>query len=312
LRSWQTWIFLAVGVLAGIAAWLLGPEVTLALAAGAGVAGGLVFGRWFLARQRWVATELTRLRELERRLDTVASRGDLADLERRSRDDLAERLWTLDKRRKSAGRHRLEQQEALHNLYAMLPVAHRMPPLAEVWAVSPDLMLLVVSLVQEHRPATIVELGSGASTAWTALALHEFGIESRMVSVDHDAEFAEVTRERLGALGLEKLVELRHAPLVDLELAGEVYPWYDRAALADIERCDLVLVDGPPGIVRPGARYPALPALAERLGPGSRVLVDDYHRDDEREMVASWLKQYPGWTVREYPLEKGAALLTRT
>jgi predicted O-methyltransferase YrrM len=304
---------LVAGLLVGVAGWLLGSRAALAIGAGLAVAGGVVFVQWLRLRQRWIGTELDRVgREVAGLRHLVEDRLGAQDRGLRDQlDSLREHVTDKSKRIRLAERQTFAQTQALHNLYAMLSVRHQMPVLRESWAVSPDLMLLVVSLLQERRPATIVELGSGASTIWMALALDQFGLGSRLISVDHDAGFGEQTRERLAAYGLEKRVELRHAPLVDLELAGQTLPWYHREALADLESCDLLLVDGPPGSVGPQARYPALPVLADRMAPGSCVLVDDYNRDGEREMVARWVADLPSWTVRELPLEKGAALLTR-
>lgn len=316
MRSTHVWMFAGAGVLAGLTAWLLGPPATLPLLAGIGAGSALLFAQWMRIRQRWIGDELTKLSAAASQLaGAMMTRSEFMRWEQGLGNELAglrKQLSSLESRATVARHQQAAQLQALQNLYAIVPVRHRMPSLGAGWAVSPDLMLLLVSLVQEHRPATIVELGSGASTVWIAMALQEHGVDSRIVSVDHDAAFAASTRERLTALGLDKLVELRHAPLVELELAGESYPWYDRAAFADVESCDLLVVDGPPGNVRPGSRYPALPVLADRMPSGSHVVLDDYQRPDERQMVARWVEQLPGWRVQELTYEKGAALLTRT
>jgi len=59
------------------------------------------------------------------------------------------------------------------------------------------------------------------------------------------------------------------------------------------------------------SRYPALPVLAPRLAGDAVVLVDDYVRDDEREMVARWRDEHPDFSVEEAPHEKGLAVLRR-
>ncbi|MGH3682603.1 MAG: class I SAM-dependent methyltransferase [Natronosporangium sp.] len=322
MRSAYTWTFAAAGLGLGLASWALGPTVALAVTAGGGLTAGLLLARWLRLRHRWIGVELGRLRTQSTQLEALVRspeaglvrRPDLAALQRRQSTELAElrrELSSAERRMAAAWRKESAQLQALQNLHAMVPTRHRMLPLDGGWAVAPDFMLLLVSLVRERRPATIVELGSGASTVWTALALQELGIESRMVAVDHDVTFAERTRERLTALGLEKVVEVRHAPLVDVEVDGEVYPWYDRAAFADVDSCDLLVVDGPPGILRSESRYPALPLLGERICPGGQVLMDDLVREDEQHIVARWVAQLPGWRVRELSLAKGAALLTK-
>lgn len=318
VRSAQMRIFVIAGVAAGGSAWVLGPQAALALLVGLGVVGGLALAEWLRMRQRWIVTEITKLRasgaaELQAAERRIGAR--MSEHWNRERGELTAaraQVTTLGRRITADRRQQLAQIQAVQNLYAILPIRHRMPAAGPGWSVSPDYLLLVVSLLQQHRPATIVELGSGVSTVWTAAALHEFGIEARMVSIDHDARYASVTQDALATAALEKVVEIRHVPLVDLRVGGQMFRWYDPAALADVDSCDLALVDGPPGELQPRSRYPALPVLADRMRPGAQLLLDDYLRADEQQIVSDWLVQHPGWTVQELALEKGAALLTRT
>ena len=76
--------------------------------------------------------------------------------------------------------------------------------------------------------------------------------------------------------------------------------WYDEAALADGLRealqgdpIDLLVVDGPPAhAVGHGlARYPALPALEDRLAPGATVVLDDAERPGEQEVLRRWERE---------------------
>lgn len=138
----------------------------------------------------------------------------------------------------------------------------------------------------------IVELGAGVSTIVLGRLLRERG--GRLTSLEHDPNWARVVRSQLQLEGLEaRLVE---APL---EPAAEGAPWYARAALAElpVEGIDLLLVDGPPGYGEgmECSRYPALPALAERLAPGALVVLDDAGREGEREVVARWARELPAW-----------------
>lgn len=318
MRSAYIWMSTAAGVLAGVTAWAFGPRLALALVTGIGGAAALLFVQWLRIRYRGISTDFAHLRrqvtaglgEVERRLDGQVSQQLAACTSELGK--LQKQLATLDRRNEAVRRQEIAQIQALQNLYAMVPVRRRMPPLEAGWAVSPDFMLLLLSIVQERRPATIIELGSGASTVWTALLLREQGIGTRVITIDHDLNYVDLTRERLVALELDKQVELRHAPLVDVELDGEVYPWYDRTAFLDVECCDLLVVDGPPGNLRPRSRYPALPVLGDRMPAGAQVLLDDYQRSEEHQLVSDWLKRIPGWQVKEYRYAKGAALLTRT
>lgn len=77
----------------------------------------------------------------------------------------------------------------------------------------------------------------------------------------------------------------------------------------------LVLVDGPPGATRSQARYPAVPVMLAHLGARTMdVVLDDYHRDDEHQIVQRWRGdiEASGRTcaVTALKMEKGACRLT--
>jgi predicted O-methyltransferase YrrM len=302
----RTGLFAVLGTAAAALAWLLGPRLAIAAAVGAGVGGGLFALDWLRSRHRQLTASLAKVDA------AMARRDHLVAWEKRADEARVKERNSLSERMSAARRHDFAQLQALMNLYAMVPVRDRMPATRVSWTASPDVLLLLVSLIRANRPHTIVELGSGVSTVWMALALREFGIDGRVVSLDHELSWAETTRVALHALDLAKLAEVRHAPLADLELDGEIYPWYDRSALADVDSCDLAFVDGPPGVLRPASRYPALPVLGSRMAIGGQVVVDDYGREDEHTMVDRWIAKTPGWTLRDHGLEKGAAVLTRT
>ncbi len=212
--------------------------------------------------------------------------------------------------RKSLGRE-FRQVDALLQLGRLAPVREALPA-SRGWAASPDVLLTLVGLVRELRPRLVVDLGSGLSTVYTAAALEAVGAEGRVVSIDHDAHFAELTRELLRRQGLSDRAEVRIAELTDMELGGETWPWYAGDALADLTEVELLFIDGPPGTIRPESRYPALPVLASQLADRAVVVVDDYARPDERTMVARWMAADPRWRLEELRHEKGAAVLRRS
>lgn len=165
------------------------------------------------------------------------------------------------------------------------------PPLG-LWAAAADFLELVVREVAVREPGLVVELGSGASTLAVAGALTEAG-GGRLVSVEHDARFAAATRRRLERTGWAGAVELVVAPLRPQLVAGQVVDWYDLDAITAAlgERpVDLLVVDGPPS-VSDDARWPAVPALAERLAPDAPVLLDDGRRTHETRVARRWARE---------------------
>lgn len=145
----------------------------------------------------------------------------------------------------------------------------------------------------------IVELGSGTSTVLIARLLRQRWPDGdyRHVAVEHDAAWAGWVDEQLTREGLQGATTVLHAPLAQHPHALQGLRWYDPevlrrgldTALAG-DRVDLLVVDGPPADTADKvlARYPALPALADRLAPGATVVLDDVERPGEQEVLRRW------------------------
>ena len=202
------------------------------------------------------------------------------------------------------------QLETLQNLHTMLPASGVLPA-SRGWAASPDLIAVLVDLVMAERPSLVVECGSGGSTLWLALAMRRFGIDGRIIALDHDPVFGAKTREFLARHGVEDLAEVRDAPLESFSLEGETYSWYARAAWEDLTGVDLLFVDGPPAVTGHQARYPALPLLNGSLSPVATVVLDDLVVADMQKVLQRWLDAYPEFSSELLPLEKKAAVLRR-
>jgi predicted O-methyltransferase YrrM len=212
------------------------------------------------------------------------------------------------RRAKEQATQNLRQTQALFSLSSMLETRKPLPPLTG-WAATPELAAWVVALIRETEPRTVVELGSGASTVLIAYALEQQG-GGRVVSLDHDAAYAEQTRARLRLHGLNDVAEVLDAPLRPLTLNGEARTWYDVGSLALPDTIDLLLVDGPPHASERQARYPALPVLADRLSDRAVIVLDDADRADERAIVAAWCERF-GFEAEYADTIKGAAILRR-
>lgn len=165
-----------------------------------------------------------------------------------------------------------------------------MPTLGANWAATPATILFLVDrVVGDQDRTTFLECGSGASTVWTAAALRRRG-SGHVWSIDHDVEFAEITRRNLRAHGLEEWATVVDAPLTQVEVPGRgPMPWYDVSGLPDdLPGVDVLFVDGPPRPTGPQARYPAFPVLRHLLAPGAIVVLDDTNRRDERDIARAW------------------------
>lgn len=190
------------------------------------------------------------------------------------------------------------QIEALTNLHALIPVRQPLPPM-RLWAASPDLAVIIWAQIKQHQPQIIVELGTGVSTIVAGYAVEPYG--GQIYSFEHQADFAAVNQARLEQHQLSDYVTVIHAPLHD--------GWYTLDQLRTIQPIDMLIVDGPPGVDIPQARYPALPNLVNQLAKHAIIIVDDYLRD--YDTVQQWITEFSLEIVEEHINEKGTVVLRK-
>ena len=172
-----------------------------------------------------------------------------------------------------------------------LGLPHDALPNLGSWKADTALLARIVDTVERQRPATVVELGAGASTLVTAKALALNG-GGRLVSFDQHGDFVEATRDWLAEHGLT--ADMHQAPLIG---APGDWPglWYDVHHLP--ERIDLLVIDGPPWAIHPFVRG-AAETLFDRVPVGGTVLLDDAARPGERVVAKRWRKRWPGFRFR--------------
>lgn len=200
--------------------------------------------------------------------------------------------------------------QATQNLFALVSPQGLVPPMVGFVA-APDVLLVLVQRFLSLRPSLAIECGSGTSTLFLALAAQQYGVDCRLVSLEHDRAYAAATRALVAEHGVSHLVDVREAPLVPTPLTDHPGPWYDPAAFHDLHDIGLAFVDGPPGDVSPQARYPMVPLLADRLADTCTILLDDMRRADEQAVAKRWRTQLEGFHYRYLPLIRGAGEFTR-
>ncbi|MHC4472082.1 MAG: class I SAM-dependent methyltransferase [Planctomycetota bacterium] len=218
------------------------------------------------------------------------------------------RLHELERGREKTTWALYRQLEALSSVRSFLPDGAQLPPMRE-GAVSPDFASLLISEVLRRRPKLVLELGSGVSTLLLGHALSRLE-GGRLVSLDHEEKFRGQTAENVALHGLASVVDVRLAALKPVEIDGRSWPWYDSAAVADLEDVDMVVVDGPPVSTGELARFPALPVLEPILSAHAVLLLDDTDREDEKRILELWRSSRDGVEIEEVHCEKGAAIVT--
>lgn len=203
----------------------------------------------------------------------------------------------------------------VHGLVRLQPYTQKLPlPLGGGWALTGDSAAILVRETLLRRPATILELGSGASTLLLGQVLRDRG-SGRLVSIDHDSTWAERTRKNVRALGLENHVVVVDVSLKRFEIGRQEFDWYDipQDVLSDLGPIQLLVVDGPgwaPQHAR-ASRYPALPLLRDQLAPEALVFVDDASRPSSVTMLERWRADDPGWQAEHFDTGDGVCLLSR-
>ncbi|GAA4910131.1 O-methyltransferase [Nesterenkonia rhizosphaerae] len=212
----------------------------------------------------------------------------------RSRDRLMSRVQV-------AVREETRQVESLMQLLPQIQPRAILPPSGR-WAMDARALLHLSDLVRNRQPKNIVELGGGTSTVWLGYLCESYG--GKVVSIDHDEHFAEITRSSVHRHGLHSTAEVRTAPLEEIQVNKQVYRWYQTTALEDLKDIDLLVVDGPPASSGKDARLPAVPHLISKLSPRCLIVLDDAEREDEREVLDAWAKDLPDLERIDYGVSR--------
>jgi predicted O-methyltransferase YrrM len=208
---------------------------------------------------------------------------------------------------------RQETQNAYLQTEALLSLRDRLPgiPLQGMrgYAISPDACLCLVNLIEERRPSLIVELGSGVSTVALAAAQALWVPGGRVVSVDHEEEYAAKTRHLLTEAGLTN-AEVRLAPLAPTGEGTSAGVWYGAGVFDDLQEIGLLFIDGPPAQLGVHARWPSVSVLAGHIASGGCVVLDDSSRTDDEALAHEWHQTLNGG-YEERDTERGMAIITR-
>ncbi len=200
--------------------------------------------------------------------------------------------------------------QSLFSIFSLLKINAPLPLMAG-WAIPPDFAVTIVSLIFEHKPRRVLELGSGTSTLVTAYALKAVG-SGTVTSLEQKEQFAAQSSQSVRKHDLQDVATVVHAPLKEVVVGNEVRFWYDTAPLEAMSAIDLVIVDGPTKQhAQRLPRYPALPVLFHRLSEEAIILVDDGRRADVKRMVELWRREFSEFEYELVDSEQGIIILRR-
>jgi predicted O-methyltransferase YrrM len=209
---------------------------------------------------------------------------------------------------KTSSDNNYAQIDALISINKILDDVRYPLPQMRGWAVSPDFTRILMTQILGGRPETILELGSGVSTIISAYCLKMNG-KGKVISLEHEEKYYRISSENIKAHGLQEFAEVCYAPLKQYTINDILYSWYDLTAVTISQPIDLVTVDGPPGTLQKESRYPAFPLLVEFLNDNAIILVDDYIREDEKEIVKNWMNDARLEQLNIINTEKGTCVL---
>lgn len=244
--------------------------------------------RWLLLKPvlskiRWLALKpiLLKVKILIDKLDHLDSKIDR--LERVMNSKLSE----TNRQIKNHERTNYQQLTQYMELRRVFDNDQVMPPLRG-YAISPDLVFYLLSLLDRFKPRSILEFGSGFSSVVFSRYAHSEG--AKVVSVDHEPYFSKKSEAYVNEWGYDDHFNLIIADVKEQEVNGTNVFFYDRSPVEKHSGFDFVFLDGPPQKLGLKVRGGLLPLFRPLLSPGCIIVLDDYYRPGEREFVDNWLK----------------------
>ena len=158
-----------------------------------------------------------------------------------------------------------------------------------VWSIGETAFERITNLLLEMSPVeSILEFGSGPSSIRLAMAFSE----AEVLSVEGDwRNFAETT-SLMRSFWDKRNLSIKYRPIT-LESYGDAdFLTYEDGVFWD-EEIDCVIIDGPPVYTLRG-REACLYQVYDQIRIGGLVILDDFRRSYEKQIVKNWLSVYPG------------------
>ncbi len=158
---------------------------------------------------------------------------------------------------------------------------------------------ITTTLLQMSPVKRILEFGSGPSSVRLAMAFPE----AQVLSVEGDWRNYAETTNLMQSFWDKRNLSIKYRPIT-LESYGdaEFLTYADGMFWDGQEEMDCVIIDGPPVYTLRG-REACLYQIYDQIKIGGLVILDDFRRSFEKQIVENWLSVYPGSftveTIRE-------------
>lgn len=172
------------------------------------------------------------------------------------------------------------------------------------WALDVGLLHHLAGTLDGYKQPRVLEFGSGRGSKVLARLCANRG--GSLVSVEHDPKWHRHTSDAIERAGLGAHARVRLCPLQDVDFMSVPGRFYDMSWLTAQDVFDVVVVDGPPAKTCKLARLPALPSVSTHLAKtGFHVFLDDYEREEEKQIVEFWRALAPEMRYETLTFGKG-------
>jgi glycosyltransferase involved in cell wall biosynthesis len=178
------------------------------------------------------------------------------------------------------------------------------------YMIDKELANFLITFIIKNTPKKILECGPGVSTLIMAKIAKLLDLNLSIIALEHNKKYYEILLEKIKKEGVEDFVNLLHAPLKEYTFEGDIFYWYDLDinTISDDE-LDLMIVDGPPGDIQEKSRFMALPLMINKLKNNSYIILDDVHRDDEKEILNDWHNMFSIDSISEVGMNHKSSFL---
>ncbi|WP_029035033.1 class I SAM-dependent methyltransferase [Salinimicrobium terrae] len=196
-------------------------------------------------------------------------------------------------------KHNAKKSDDTYSMAILQPLLINLPYLPfNGGALRPMCIAYILNEIIINQRKMILEFGSGLSTILMARLIKRNNLGLKIITVEHNKEWATVIDRYLKNEDLQQYVKIIQADLKEIETPLGKVNWYNyQTVLSGIEnkKFDLITVDGPPANGRKirYSRFPAFTKITEFFQEDYCLLLDDANRKGEQKIIKSFQKFHP-------------------